>query len=101
MMDSFRPLKVAKPALAIEDPDYHKSLARRAARAVQSADDVSVDRRVADRWLAAKTIATEERPARRSRASVGRRIRRAVRRMADRRPTPIWTPSPSASRGRT
>jgi homogentisate 1,2-dioxygenase len=25
MMDSFRPLKVAKPALPIEDPDYHKS----------------------------------------------------------------------------
>ncbi|HTI61983.1 MAG TPA: homogentisate 1,2-dioxygenase [Gemmatimonadaceae bacterium] len=25
MMDSFRPLKVAKPALAIEDPAYHKS----------------------------------------------------------------------------
>jgi len=25
MMDSFRPLKVAKPALAIEDPSYHKS----------------------------------------------------------------------------
>ncbi len=25
MMDSFRPLRVAKAALAIEDPDYHKS----------------------------------------------------------------------------
>jgi homogentisate 1,2-dioxygenase len=25
MMDSFRPLKVAKQALAIEDPSYHKS----------------------------------------------------------------------------
>ena len=25
MMDSFRPLKVAKPALAFEDPNYHKS----------------------------------------------------------------------------
>ena len=25
MMDSFRPLKVAKPAISIEDPDYHKS----------------------------------------------------------------------------
>jgi homogentisate 1,2-dioxygenase len=25
MMDSFRPLKIAKPALAIEDPLYHKS----------------------------------------------------------------------------
>jgi homogentisate 1,2-dioxygenase len=25
MMDSFRPLKVARPALAFEDPDYHKS----------------------------------------------------------------------------
>jgi len=25
MMDSFRPLKVARPALAIEDPEYHKS----------------------------------------------------------------------------
>jgi homogentisate 1,2-dioxygenase len=25
MMDSFRPLKVAKPALDIEDPNYHKS----------------------------------------------------------------------------
>ena len=25
MMDTFRPLKVAKPALAIEDPNYHKS----------------------------------------------------------------------------
>jgi homogentisate 1,2-dioxygenase len=25
MMDSFRPLKVAKPARKIEDPDYHKS----------------------------------------------------------------------------
>jgi homogentisate 1,2-dioxygenase len=25
MMDSFRPLKVAKPALEIEDPSYHKS----------------------------------------------------------------------------
>ena len=25
MMDSFRPLKVARPALPIEDPDYHKS----------------------------------------------------------------------------
>ena len=25
MMDSFRPLKVAKPALSIEDPNYHKS----------------------------------------------------------------------------
>src|SRR6476660_4302265 len=25
MMDSFRPLKVAKPALEIEDPNYHKS----------------------------------------------------------------------------
>ena len=25
MMDSFRPLKVAKPALAIEDPTYHQS----------------------------------------------------------------------------
>jgi homogentisate 1,2-dioxygenase len=24
-MDSFRPLKVAKAALAIEDPHYHKS----------------------------------------------------------------------------
>ena len=25
MMDSFRPLKVAKQALDIEDPNYHKS----------------------------------------------------------------------------
>jgi homogentisate 1,2-dioxygenase len=25
MMDSFRPLKVAKAAIAIEDPNYHKS----------------------------------------------------------------------------
>jgi homogentisate 1,2-dioxygenase len=25
MMDSFRPLKVAKQAIAIEDPLYHKS----------------------------------------------------------------------------
>jgi len=25
MMDTFRPLKVALPALAVEDPDYHKS----------------------------------------------------------------------------
>jgi homogentisate 1,2-dioxygenase len=25
MMDSFRPLKVARPALAIEDSGYHKS----------------------------------------------------------------------------
>jgi len=25
MMDSFRPLKVAKQALAIEDPAYHRS----------------------------------------------------------------------------
>jgi homogentisate 1,2-dioxygenase len=25
MMDSFRPLKVAKQALAIEDPSYHMS----------------------------------------------------------------------------
>jgi homogentisate 1,2-dioxygenase len=25
MMDTFRPLKVAKPALSIEDHEYHKS----------------------------------------------------------------------------
>ena len=25
MMDSFKPLKVAKAALTIEDPNYHKS----------------------------------------------------------------------------
>jgi homogentisate 1,2-dioxygenase len=25
MMDSFRPLYVAKPAMAIEDPKYHQS----------------------------------------------------------------------------
>jgi homogentisate 1,2-dioxygenase len=25
MMDSFKPLKVAKRAMAIEDPSYHKS----------------------------------------------------------------------------
>jgi homogentisate 1,2-dioxygenase len=25
MMDSFRPLKVAKAAMAIEDPKYHQS----------------------------------------------------------------------------
>jgi homogentisate 1,2-dioxygenase len=25
MMDSFRPLHIAKPAMAIEDPKYHQS----------------------------------------------------------------------------
>ena len=45
MMDSFRPLKVATQALPIEDPNYHKSLARRAARAVQSADELRLQPR--------------------------------------------------------
>ena len=41
MMDTFRPLKVAKPALAIEDPAIPQVVARRAARAVQSADELT------------------------------------------------------------
>ena len=41
MMDSFRPLKVAKQALDIEDPELPQVVARRAARAVQSAHELT------------------------------------------------------------
>ena len=40
MMDSFRPLKVAKAAMAIEDPNYHKSWLDAPARGVQPADEL-------------------------------------------------------------
>ena len=47
MMDTFRPLKVAKPALSIEDPELPQVVARCAARAVQSADVVMAGKREA------------------------------------------------------
>ena len=49
MMDSFRPLKVAKPAHADRGSGLPQELARRAARAVQSADDVKKYRVLPDR----------------------------------------------------
>ena len=47
MMDSFRPLKVAKPATDDRGPELPQVLAGRAARAVQSADEVSRERAAA------------------------------------------------------
>ena len=42
MMDSFRPLKVAKQAVAFEDPSYHKSWIDAQHAGLQSADDMTL-----------------------------------------------------------
>ena len=72
MMDTFRPLKVAKPALADRGPGLPQVVARRAARAVQSAYFV---RRHAERAAGCSV----------SRSS---------------RCRPLWIPTPSASSAR-